>query len=426
MNLQEQPNVEIKDSLPRGDLLLSQEELALKNENSYTDKANEYALENRTKLYSMSAQERADSKINTSSKGWSKYWKPRLAAELDILPKEVAEIVKNWITTKEQPKKEAESILSYYINRRVEVLNFQIKKRDEMAKLKKEFQEIDAKREVAEKSDSYREVFYRAEDGKMFVIENGAEKEISWGDIVADGAWGIKYQPNKSFPDNIWRKMRKLVAVKDTRRNIEAIFNEELSRIEGVCLPTSSWSLDFLKKHSTEGVVAERMAENFLRRLQYNNPEFGLKVESSNALEDADLKYDFKVSLPNKYRGVAVEGDEMDRETYVEYKKKLGVQFTTRLDPEGLQHKAEQIEIAKKAARDQKFSRFIKKPVDDIVLISLSFGNFKRYFWKWQNNQRPSGGPEQYFTKEEKIALLRKVCENALNLTDTDIKNLKL
>ena len=426
--MQEQSNLAIKESLPESDPLLRSEELNLLTFDSDTDQANERAFGAIASFYVISEQERQDMEMDTSAKGWPKYWMRRLAGEIDILPNEIGETVKK-LNAKMNPKENQRTSLAEYVNRRVEILKFQVLKREEMAKLKDMLGRIDSKR-IGEGKNT-RTVSYDESTRKMTVMENDAPCEISWGDIVADGEWGIKYQPDRSMPENVWRKMRKLIAVKETRRNIENIYNKELSAVECVPIATSSWDVNFFEKQLKKdphisGAIAERMAQNFLIRLGYDNQSFMLRVEHSNTLEDAVLKYDFKVVLPEKMRGVTIEGDELSREEYIKSKRKLGIQFTTISNPNKLHQKEIQVDKAKIEISDEKYNRFIKKQVDDIVLVSLPFGTYKTYFEKWLAEGKPSGGPEQYFTKEEKVALIKKVTENALDLTDKEIEELVL
>src|SRR3989344_1188169 len=423
--MQEQPSTDIKESPQESDLLILGEEKDLQNTDKATDNINEQILGAGAPLYFTSERKKKDLRINSNTKGWLKYWKLRLAGEVDILPDEVGNIVKDWINTKHQPIGNEQSILSIYINRRLEVLNFQIQKQEAMAKLKSELQRIDNRKDSAEKFP-YRKVFYDEAFGKMFTYDNGTEKEITWGDIVADGEWEIKYRPDDSVPDNIWRKMRKLSAVKEARRSVENIFNDELSAVEHVPQATTSWTVDYLEKKlksftGISGPIAEKMAQGFLIRIGYANSMTGLKVEHSNALEDTVLKYDFKVVFSERTRGVAVEGEEMPREEYVKEKSKLGIQFTTK---SSVGKKIGKINEAKEKISDERLNRFIKKPVDDIILVSLPFGTYKQYFEKWISEGKPSGGPVLTFRKVDKIALLKKITENALNLSDKEMGEL--
>ena len=169
------------------------------------------------------------------------------------------------------------------------------------------------------------------------------------------------------------------------------------------------------------------MAKNFLIRVTDNNPKLKFKVESSNALEDAKLKYDFKIVTEQKKRGVAIEGDKMPRDEFVSAKKRIGIQFTSTDKGSALKKKQRQIKgIQEKLDQlKSKYQSEIKKPVDDIVLVSLHLDTYKKRFKKWLDNGKPSGGPEQYLDHGEKMKLVEKVTQNFLELSRQEIKDLK-
>ena len=377
----------------------------------------------REKLPVVSQQEETDIKVDSNQKKWHLYWAKRLAPEIDILPEPIGNIVKR--INNGEITNEENSELSKYVSKRQAVLKFNIEKRLEMAKLKQRLQDIDKKEDYPEEeAQSRRKVFYNESKNELFILEDNQERKITYGDIVADYDWGVKYQPDKSMPEKIWRKIRKLSDITEARHNVEKIFNEELARIEGVSLPTTSWTLELLKKHPEAGVIAEKMIKNFLTRIQYNNPELNFAVESSNALEDAELKYDFKIIIPQKRRGVAIEGENLPREEYAAAKKRIGVQFTISHKQKALEHKMAQIGAAKEKIGEKEYTEFVKKPVDDIVLLTLPLETYNKRFSKWLNTKQPSGGPEWYLNHEEKSKILKEIFHNFLELSDEEIKKL--
>ncbi|KKQ36030.1 MAG: hypothetical protein US50_C0001G0032 [Candidatus Nomurabacteria bacterium GW2011_GWB1_37_5] len=340
-----------------------------------------------------------------------RYWGSRLLPELDILPEKISQSVKK-LASGGKIDPEENSILWKYVHKRSSILNFNVQKRVQMAELKKRLKEIDAGKDYEGKEKENRKIiFYNKESNKLIV--NGNEREIDFGDIVADYDWGVKYRPHESVPKLIWRRIRKLSDFTESKDSIGQIFNDEISRIEKISLPTTSKTQSYLERHISdwgiEGIIAERMAKNFLTRIQYNDPKAGFKVEPSNAMEDAELKYDFKVSFPKKLRGVAIEGEELPREEYVKNKKEIGIQFTVSARRDNLTHKAHQIEEAKEKISDEKYNRYVKKKVDDIVLISLPLGTYRTHFKTWLDAGKPAGGPEQYLSEVEERKILDKV-----------------
>ncbi len=368
----------------------------------------QFQILNQKLLPAVSSSEKQELETDPSKKGAIKWWLNHLLPETDIVREDIKTVLEHFINTKKMPAGAEQSVFVKYVNQRKKVLKFKIAKRLEMAQLKNNLKRIDAQEDLDEKEKKFRRaVFYDGEN--FFIKQDDATQKITLGDIMADYSWGVKYNPDISTPHKLWRKIGKMIALKESRSRIEHIFNHELNDLESIGLPTSSWSVKFLEKHPGGGPIAERMAQTLISRIQYNSPELGIKVESSNALEDIELKYDFKVTLPEKKRGVAIEGDELPREEYIKEKRKLGIQFTIDPREETRKKKERQIEEAKSKIGIEKYRNLIKKPVDDIVLVTVPLEMYKKYFQKWLEAGKPSGGPEQYLTKEEKQKLVSAI-----------------
>jgi hypothetical protein len=428
--MEEERVIDNSESPLEGDMLVLNEENELHKFDLETEAINQKVLGFDENIFKSSNQERRVLDIEKQEgKGWIKNWQRKLIGEIDILPDKVANVMTAWKDTREDLNEKELKVFSKYVHRRLEISKFQALKKEEMVSLKEKLTKID-NNELIWREGS-RDVFYSGVDKKMYVQHGDIKKDISWGDVLADGEWEIYYSPDKTMTA-LARKMKKLMAVNEARRNIEDLYNKEISAAEMVSGATSSWSVSFIEEQlkksegntGIQGVIAEKMAQNFLIRIGHKNPSIGLKIEHSNALEDVELKYDFKVVVPKKIQGVAVEGEEMPREEYMQIKRKLGIQFT--VTESGLGNKRKQVKNAKKEILDQKFKNYVKKPVDDIILVSLPFKTYQQYFEKWIAEGKPSGGPEQYFTKIEKIALLKKVTENALDLSDDELEKLNI
>jgi len=304
-------------------------------------------------------------------------------------------------------------------------------KASEMSKLKQRLQDIDKKEDYPEEeAQSRKTLFYDDSESELFVRETRGDKRVTFGDIIADYEWGIKYRPDASVPDKIWRKIRKLSDVTEARINIERAFNQEIVFKEHISLPTTSLSTEFLEEklnnEGVQGIIAERMAKNFLTRVQHNNPGLEFTVESSNAIEDAELKYDFKIATKQKKRGIAIEGNKISRDELVSVKKRVGIQFTSTKNRSLIRTKKRQISNiqARLEQLKLKYQHLIKKPVDDVVLVALHLDTYRKRFKKWLDNGKPSGGPEQYLDHGEKMQLIGKTTNNFLTLSMREIKNL--
>ena len=234
-----------------------------------------------------------------------------------------------------------------------------------MGKLKNRLHDIDVGADYSEEERAgRRNVFYDVENERLFVNESEGKKWLTFGDIVADLDWGVAYRPDASCPREVWRRVRKLSDIEEARRNISKIFNQEISALEHVSLPTTDLNEEFLERYmdhpATRGIIGERMAKNILLRMSYNNPELPFKVEASNAIEDAELKYDFKVWIPERILGVAVESDDMPRDKFAKNKRKVGIQFTVSSIDANLRKKEGQLKDAREKIDEEKFSRYVK------------------------------------------------------------------
>lgn len=143
-----------------------------------------------------------------------------------------------------------------------------------------------------------------------------------------------------------------------------------------------------------------------------------MKVENSNALEDAELKYDFRIKVTAKRRGVAVGPLGQDRGDYVEDKRRIGVQFTVSTSGGG---KKKKIQDAMTKIHDPRMTALVKKPVDDIVLIRLPF-EAKEMYQQWVAAGWPSGGPGAYLSPAEKTTLLTKATHPYLPFSPEDLR----
>lgn len=383
--------------------------------------------------YVISAQERQDSTMHTGKSGWPKYWLKRLLPEIDLLPKEIQRVLRDYKRTQSFSPSQ-QSIYTNYINKRVAVKRFELKKREEMAKLKMDLRAIDAEKSISPEDAKNRRAVYFDEQTQSFYTKdeggNIGKKNISFGDLVGDYAWGIRYQPDKTVPHKIWRKVRKTLALYETRSHIEDIFNDELSQTKGISQPTSAIGIDYIENFFKEkgpgmgGTIAERMITEFLTRAQYNNPELGMKVEHSNALEDTVLKYDFKVVI-DKRRGIALESEDQSREEFIKDKRRVGIQFTIDSRPETEKKKLEQISKAKTQLSD--FEKEVKRKVDDIVFVKMpGLSIFSGLYLQWLQEGKPSGGPEQYLSREQKLEIFKQATQGLLDLSEEELQKLKI
>lgn len=354
-----------------------------------------------------------------------RYWGKRLQPEITLLPQEISQIVKKTASDQKLTSTEKQNFESY-IRRRLMVLKFFAEKKLVMAELRKRLVDIDNGKDYEESEKRKRRAIkYDPEEDLLFVEHRGRKIPIALDDIPADGEWGILYYPDESVPP-IWRRrIRKRSDIAEARRRIESLFNEELTKIEGIPMPTSAIPPQHLNEiirknpnSAASGIIAERMVKTLLMRRERGTSGLLFKVESSSSLEDAELKYDFKIIFTKKTRGVAVEGEDLPRDEYVTQKKSIGIQFTISANPKNLARKLEQIEKARerveKIVGKSPYEKLIKRPVDDIVLLSLPFDGYVGCFRRWEKEGKPPGGPEQFLDRAHQQKIYESVTAGIL------------
>ncbi len=400
--------------------------------------------------YHISDQERLDSEmeVNSSGDGWVRYWKKRLAQDLPILPKEIQDFLRQDIA--QGGTLPPDRTFIKYVKRRVATTRFKLQKRKAMFDLTQRLRDIDAKKDRTfiehQETMETRTVFYdQARDTLVAPDHNGIMRDVAFGDVIADYAWGIYYVCDTSVPHNIQRKINKRMAIIQTREKIADVYDHELQLAYAdvqqplhVDLKAINNTLQNLREnpdylHTREnairfacltGALAERMIGAFLSRIAYNNPELAMRVEKSNALEDTVLKYDFKIFL-SKRRGVALEPKDIKREEFVQHKREAGIQLTTVKKKKELEEKAKTVQRGRNILKI--YADIIKRNVDDIALVSIpELKTFYRIYLQWRDAGSPSGGPEQYLSRDEKLKIFQAVTKDLINLSADELANLKI
>lgn len=329
------------------------------------------------------------------SKGAYKYWQNRITEDSNL---DVASLQQNDVWGK------AREILTEE--------RFLVRRNNVMQRLAARLAEIDRKIDYPGSEWAVRKtVYYDPAADVLYVLDQGGNhRPLSPEEIAIELDWGNQYRPDPEIPETLWRSIRKHSDIAEARREIAVIFDEELSIktsvSQGMSGVTGKWIEKMYRQGAggINGVIGERMAKNTLQRLSMAHPELELRVENSNAVEDAQLKYDFKISQNIKWRGIATEPNDITRTEYVKNKRRLGIQFTVG-SGEG---KRKQIEHAMKHLNDAETNQFIKHKVDDIILVKLGLDSVAAY-QRWLDEGKPPGGPEQYMTDNERKQLLEKV-----------------
>lgn len=271
-----------------------------------------------------------------------------------------------------------------------EVYDLQKRKQEVMAALQRELvalDDIEAKESAPEGS---RAVSMR--DGKLLTVnDRGEQFEVTMGDIVTDGTWGIEYQMDKA---SVPRVMRKRVLVERARRHLEDLLDEQILTEElgrrslGEGERKAYSSLKDMREEGEErfGFKAERMVTQTVRKMIIDDGR-PFRYESANVFQDVRKKIDFIIRSTDYGRGVKVESDESgDIET-------KGVQLTIKQKAEDLQRKQQQIDRSKSRLKAD-------DRIDDIALMSVDNRIIGRAYETWNKKGRPPGGPDRFMPPE--------------------------
>lgn len=274
-----------------------------------------------------------------------------------------------------------------------EVFVYQEQKQALMRKMHEQFQVLDAGGTLETEQGAW-SVLQQGE-GKYIAIANGRQIEISLGQLLTDPEWGMAYDVNDP---SIHRNTKKRYIIEQTKYKLQELLDAQIFSVE------SQRGTTHLKLHKAYvesrenrettqmqmGIIAEKMVRTYLEQLAWDYPDLGFTVERADAQQDVENKIDFIIHRRSHTRGVNVEP--------IEGPKDAGIQFTTRQDAEGLAHKQEQVERAKRYARE----------VDDVVLVKIPIERFAGAYTAWRGKQTP-GGPDRYWNQQTKDEIFRNV-----------------
>lgn len=282
----------------------------------------------------------------------------------------------------------------------------QIEKQQIIRQLKEEIAKLDG---LTGEKIKIRGRFIHQREGRFFWQKvNNQECEVSKGEILTDGCWGIKYYLD---PKTVDRNFRKKYLIESAKQKLQELLDFQILVDEVESSHTDDMKKEtyknilndrFGKKDNARdkdslpsGIAAERMVENFFKKLAYNHG-VDVKVITADVSRDVEEKIDFIIHPRFHYRGVSVEDASGD----------IGIQFTINTSPDITRHKEEQIKKAK--------ARFGSQNVKDIVLVSIPLNNTQSIYRQWIKDGRPPGGPDKAWSLEQKKEIFLKVTERLL------------
>jgi len=298
-----------------------------------------------------------------------------------------------------------------------ELKELQGRKTSRMEQLHNAIQNLDNGEPVDEfRDETRRGLYYDEGSERYFIEENGEKKYLGIRDVVSDYAWGIKYVPAGEMIEPNYRQITKRILTNEVRRDLEDIYNDELV-VKGEATETTiSFGIGTIERKWLSGGERERIrlmgfigeiiTRELLNRLSLDN-NLDFVVTRANVMEDSKYKIDFKIRRLLRNRGVNIDS----KDEPVKTPKKAGVQLKTKSRENYLTYSV--IKEPQKGAS-----------VDEMVWIKVNGREFRESFNKWLEVGKPSGGPEQFLSRDLKIKLLKEVTKGLVEISDEDIERI--
>lgn len=281
----------------------------------------------------------------------------------------------------------------------VQIYRIQKEKQRVMRGLKDAIRKLDnpEKRENQQEGEKFVEFI----DGKYQVKIDGEDLELSVGDIMTDGEWGLKYYLD---PDSVPRNIRKEYLIEKAKRKVQEMLDEQIfqnettrSSVNERLITAYHGASGRLEAERIHGFIAEKLVKNYLKKLMFDF-KVNYQIKHADIHQDVIEKIDFIIRKRNRDRGIDVE-------PYIPQDKDVGIQFTLK-SGSNLRNKKRSLE---RHLREE----VNESGVEDIVLVSVPIDFAKGYFKVWEQVQEP-GGPERLIPLELKEQLFRGALEGLL------------
>jgi len=327
----------------------------------------------------------------------------------ETLQKKFGDIAKNQLTVKKgsDEAKQLEIDLNQAIGEAVKtrqsdpeaqerIFSLQKKKQRVMQEFKTALALLDGPLEEIEQPKGATKVVMR--NGRYIASPDyGEEQEITLGQLLTDGEWGIRYFPD---PLSVPRAVCKRYLIEDAKRQIQQYADKQILEDElasAMTLPARKETYKAIKAEQEagiewEGLIAEKMVRGFMQKIaiDYRLPFEILKID---LFLDVDRKIDFLIRREDYERGATVET--------VADMPNVGIQFTISKRLSHIKSKERQITKAKTRLTPEERIR-------DIVLVAIPLDRSWQMYENWKD-ERTAGGPDDRWDPEVKERIFRGV-----------------
>ncbi|RJO59575.1 hypothetical protein C4546_01720 [Candidatus Parcubacteria bacterium] len=241
----------------------------------------------------------------------------------------------------------------------------------------------------------------------FYVDEQGKRQELTLGDLLTDGEWGLKYY----FDKRVSKEVKSAYLQAEAKREMQQAYNQALLLQE-----TENPKLDKLTRETYQrilndletgqehfGLQIERAVKNFFKKISINHDFF--KVYDADVKQDVQDKIDFIIANVHHLQGLEVQEDPSA-------KKQIDVQFTTNLAPENIWKKSTQLQKVKARSGDL--------PANAIkALVKMDGRDFRFFHNRWQAKKTP-GGPDRAWRPGTKWTLFQQAMRKFLSSEEID------
>ncbi|MCI0565923.1 hypothetical protein L0Y46_01865 [bacterium] len=241
------------------------------------------------------------------------------------------------------------------------------------------------------------------EDGLFHVVNpSGIGMTVTKGEIMTDMVWGMNYYLDETMPRNV----RKRHLIERAHFRLEELLNKQIITDypeTGAPVRSIGKIEKLIDKGQRKGFLAERMVENFLKKMIYdNNTPFG--IEGADVYTDTIQKIDFIIKKKLHKRGVGVNKQEKQTS--------FGIQFSIGRHEKLLKKKKKKFNAVYEDMKE-------KSGLDDIIFVNIPLQGINELYNTWARNRVP-GGPDKLWDDDTKETLLRGLLQGIMTEEEID------
>ncbi len=285
------------------------------------------------------------------------------------------------------------------VDRQEKIFRLQDEKMLRMEQLHSQLQRISRGEPAFEHTPDARIILPDAH-GIAWAHPDGTREHITIGEICADRLWDIPYVLDAHVPKTIQKRF----AIEETKRALEKYLDVQIATEEGP--RGDKWHrmkyAALIKDRGAPvnlGHLAERMINGFLLKITLDLPVL-FCLEYADIYHDLEQKIDLIIRRTSYTRGVQIESSPDDKISSGPSHATRGVQLMTGKKAAGKHRK---LALSMERLREE------KERIQEIILLKIGKRIAQDSLAHWEKDGRPPGGPDAYWTIEQKQKVLREL-----------------